>query len=215
MAYTLTNGVGIDIASAYASSVNMTAISNASAAVATLAAGHGVVVGDILEISSGWARLNGRLARVAAVSTNDVTLENINTTSTTLFPAGQGAGTVRRITAWTEISQILEASFSGGEQQYADITSIADVVQKQMPTVRNAVSMSLTVGDDPTLAWYGVVRAAALTNAITGLRVRFPNGSRLLGNGYWSFLETPTMAKNEPLKVKIDFSAVAELTRAS
>lgn len=215
MAFTITNGAGIDIASVYGAAVNMTAISNAASAVATLAAGHGVVVGDILEITSGWARLNGRLARVSAVATNDVTLQNINTNSTTLFPAGQGTGTVRRITAWTEISQILEASFSGGDQQFSDITSIADVVQKQIPTIRNAITMSITAGDDPSLAWYPVVRSVSQLVAPNGLRIRFPSGSRLLGNGYWSFNESPTMAKNEPLKVQIAWTSIADLTRAS
>ena len=106
MSITLATGTLVAIASTYGAAVNMTAISNAAAAVATLAAGHGVVVGDFLEVTSGWDRLNGRIVRVSAVSTNDVTFEGINTVSTSLYPAGTGTGTIRRITAWTNLSQI-------------------------------------------------------------------------------------------------------------
>ncbi len=61
MAVTLTTGTLVAIASTYGSSVNMTAISNASEAVATLAGGHSVVVGDYLEVTSGWDRLDKRI----------------------------------------------------------------------------------------------------------------------------------------------------------
>lgn len=215
MAFFLTNGTSYDIASTYGTAVNMTALSNASAAVATLAAGHGCVIGDVVEITSGWQRLNGRLARVSAVATNDVTLEGIDTTSTSLFPVGMGTGSVRRITAWTEISQVLEGSFSGGEQQFTDITSLADVVQREMPTTRSPVRLELTVGDDPALPWYTPVRAASRSHANTGLRVRLSNGARLLGNGVWAFPETPNLAKNEAIRTAISVALVSELTRAT
>lgn len=215
MAIIISTGTGVDIAKTYGTASAITAITNATEAVATLASGHGVVVGDILEITSGWARLNGRLARAKAVSTNDVTLENINTTSTTLFPAGQGTGSVRRITAWDEITQIRDMSMSGGEMQFVDITSLADVVAREAPTLRSAVKLSLTVMDDPTLAWYATVLSAMQTQAVTGLRMRLPSGAKVLGNGYWNLQTTPSVSKNEPVTAKLDVSYVSEATRAS
>lgn len=215
MAIIISTGTGIDIASTYGTVSNMTLITNAAEAVATLAVGHGVVVGDILEITSGWARLNSRLARAKAVSTNDVTLEGINTTSTTLFPAGQGTGSVRRITAWTEITQISDMSMSGGEMQFVDITSLADVVAREAPTLRSAVKLSLTVMDDPTLAWYAPVLAAMQSQAVTGLRMRLPSGARVLGNGYWNLQTTPNVAKNAPVTARLDVSYVSDASRAS
>ena len=83
MAITISTGTVAAIASTYGSAVNMTAITNASEAVATLAAAHGVVVGDFLEVTSGWGRLDKRIVRAKTVATNDVTFEGINTTSTT------------------------------------------------------------------------------------------------------------------------------------
>lgn len=213
MAITISTGTGVDIARTYAAAVNMTAISNATEAVATMQAGHGFVVGDILEITSGWGRLDKRLARVKTVAGNDITLENINTSSTTLYPAGSGAGSARKITAWDEITQIKDLSTSGGDQQFADTTTIADVVAKQVPTLRNAVALSMTVMDDPSLVWYATVSAVAESSRVAGLRMRFPNGSQLLGNGYWSLQKTPNVTRNEALTAAVDVSYVAEPTR--
>src|SRR5688572_11152068 len=91
------------IASTYGSTVAITAASNASACVLT-AASHGASVNDYVEIvSSGWGRMEKRVFRVSVVASNDITLEGFDTSSTTLFPAGQGTGTVRRISAWTNL----------------------------------------------------------------------------------------------------------------
>ncbi len=145
MAITLSTGTVVAIASTYGTSVSMTAISNASQAVATLAAGHSVVVGDFLEVTSGWDLLNGRIVRVVTVVTNDITFENINTTSTSLYAAGAGTGSIRRITAWTNITQIQNIAPGGGEQQFVDVTTIVDRTQKQIPTTRSAQTIQLRI----------------------------------------------------------------------
>lgn len=213
MAITLATGTIVAIASTYGSAVNMTAITNASAAVATLAAAHGVVVGDFLEVTSGWDRLNGRIVRVSAVSTNDITFEGINTSSTSLYPAGTGTGTIRRITAWTNLSQITSGiSVSGGEQQFADITTLTDRTQKQIPTVRGAVNVTLPLFDDPSLGWYSTVQTASETATATAMRMIFPNNSRLVANGYWSLQTVPTI-EDSTLRGSISISFVADPTR--
>jgi hypothetical protein len=213
MAITLATGTLVAIASTYGSAVNMTAITNASAAVATLAGGHSVVVGDFLEVTSGWDRLNGRIVRVSAVATNDITFEGINTSSTSLYPAGTGTGTIRRITAWTNLSQITSGiSVSGGEQQFADITTLTDRTQKQIPTVRSAVQVTLPLFDDPSLAWFGTVSTASETATATGVRMIFPNNSRLVANAYWSLQDVPTI-EDSTLRGSISLSFVGAATR--
>lgn len=210
---TLATGSVFAIASTYGSAVTMSAISNASEAVATLGAGHACVVGDYVEITSGWDRLNGRLARVKAVASNDVTLEGIVTTSTTLYPAGTGTGTIRRITAWTNLSQITaNVGVSGGDQQFADITTIADATAKQIPTVRSATQVTLATFDDPALGWVPTVRAASETATPAGFRMSFPNGSKLVANAYWSLQEVPTI-EDSTLRGSISLSFVATPTR--
>lgn len=213
MTITSSTGSQIAIASTYGASKNMTAVTNAAEAVATLEASHGIIVNDIMEVTSGWDLLTNRILRAKVVATNDVTLEGFNSSSTSRFPAGSGTGTIREITAWTGITQIKDVATQGGEQQFEDITTIADFIRKQKPTVRNPVSLSLTVFDDPSLSWYAVVLAAANAATPTALRITLPNGSLLYANCYWSLQTTPSIASQQSLTAKIDTSYIAEATR--
>ena len=213
MAITLSTGTQVAIASTYGTAAVMSAITNASEAVVTLAASHGVVVGDYLEITSGWDLLTGRLVRAKAVTTNDVTLEGVNTTSTTNYPAGTGGGSIRRIVAWTAITQIQTVDTSGGDLDFADVTTIVDRIKKQVPTTRSPIQIDFTIFDDPALAWYPIVLAASDAAVAVGMRMSFPNGSKLVGNGYYSLQTTPAVGSNAPLTAKIGFSAVASNSR--
>lgn len=213
MAITLAVGTQIAIASTYGTATNMTAITNAAEAVATLAAAHGVIVGDYLEVNSGWDLLNGRVVRAKAVATNDVTFELIDTANTSRYPVGTGTGTIRRITAWTTLSQITAGiSVSGGDQQFADITSLTDRTQKQIPTTRNPVQVTLPVYDDPSLGWYSAVRTASETASVAAVRMTFPNLSKLVAGAYWSLQQVPTI-EDSTLRATVNLSFVADPTR--
>ena len=206
MAKTLATGTVGAVAKTYGNSVNMTAITNsalAGEAVATLAVGHGVVIGDYLEIKSGWGKLDGQIHRVKTVATNDVTLEKFDTNNTTNYPPGTGAGSIRRITAWSNLSQVKTLGSSGGEQQYADVTAIDDVVERKIPTIRSAVTADYEVFDDPALPWYADVGAASDASTPYGIRYSFPNGSKLVASVYWSLMKVPMITKNEALTTKI------------
>jgi hypothetical protein len=213
MAITLATGTALAIASTYGASVNMTALTNAAEAVATLAGGHGCVVGDFLEVTSGWDLLNSRIVRVKTVATNDITFEGINTVSVTNYPTGTGTGTIRRITAWTPISQVQSFDTSGGDLNFADITTIADKTQKQVPTTRSAQTLSMTVFDDASLAGQTAVQAASDASTPAAFRIVFPNASRMVINGYWSIASAPSVNVNAPLTNNISFSALALATR--
>jgi hypothetical protein len=212
MSITLAVGTAVAIASTYGSASNMSAISNAASAVATLAGGHSVVVGDFLEITSGWSLLSGRIARVSAVSTNDVTLEGINTSNTTNYPAGTGTGSIRRITAWTTISQITSGiSSSGGDQQFADVTTLQDRNQRQIPTRRSPVTLTLPVFADEALAWVATVRAASESASPAAVRLVYPNNSRTVANGYWSMSDINTI-QDDTLRSQITIAFAAQST---
>lgn len=213
MSKTLATRSLFHIAKTYGASVTMSAIGNAAEAVATLGAGHGVSVGDFLEITSGWGHLNARIVRVKTVVTNDVTLEGMNTSSTAKFPPGTGIGSIRRITAWDQISQVKDVSPSGGEQQFADATSIEDDVEVKIPTIKSARTMTLEVWDDPTLAWYATVSAADEAVVPTGLKILLSNGSVIVANAYWSLMREPAIRKNEVLVTSLSLSYAAQSMR--
>jgi hypothetical protein len=210
MSITKAVGTVYSIASTYGASKNMTAVSNANPAVATLESSHGVIVGDFIEITSGWGRLNGRVVRVSAVSTNDVTLEGVNTLSDDLYPATTGTGTVREITAWTALTQVTpNISAGGGEQNYADTTTLLDVVQKQIPTTRSPLTLTLPVFFDPAQSWVAVVTAAMDAASPVALKAVYPNSSRTIGNAYWSVQTTPT-PEDSTLRSRVDLTFSAD-----
>jgi hypothetical protein len=213
MGKTLSTGAILSIAKTYGTSSNMTAITNATEAVATLAAGHGVVAGDYLEVTSGWGLLNAMIVRAKTVSTNDVTLEGIATTDTTKYPAGSGTGSIRRITAWDAMSQVKNLSRSGGEQKWADATALEDVVETQMPTTRGAISMSIDVFDDPTLAWYSSVQTASDAGTPYAFRIALKSGAKVVANAYWSLMDVPDIQRDQILTTNIALSFAAKPKR--
>lgn len=210
MSVTLAVGTTPAIASTYGTAVAMSAITNAAEAVATLGVGHGVVVGDFLEITSGWSLLDGRVVRAKTVATNDVTLELVNTTSVTNYPAGSGTGTIRRITAWTAITQVTsDIQTSGGDQEFADVTTLQDRTKRQIPTRRSPVELTMPVYFDNSLGWVATVRSAADTATATAVRLVYPNGSRTVGNAYWSMSDVPQINDSTlRANVSLTFSAL-------
>lgn len=205
MAVALPNGVTLALATTYGSAKTVSALTNANPSSASATA-HGFTDGDFVEITSGWTRLNNRIVRVDAPTTDAFSVEGIDTSSTTLYPVGTGSGSAREITAWTQISQILELSTSGGDMQFATYSFLESDAESQLPTQASAMSLTLSIADDPTLAGYIALAAAAETRALTGLKATMPNGSVLLYNGYVSLNSTPSMTKGSVMACQATFS---------
>lgn len=212
MAVSLPNGVILSLATGYANSKTITAITNANPAVASSAA-HGLANGALVELKSGWQKLNERIVRVADATAGTFTLEGMNTLSPIQFPAGTGGGSIREITAFTQITQVLESTTSGGEMQFATFSFLENDFESQIPTQASAQSLEINIADDPTLPGYKALQAAAELREVRALRVAFPNGSVLLYNGYVSFNETPTMTKGEVMGVRATFSLLSRPVR--
>lgn len=212
MAVSLPNGAVVSIASSYFAPVTITAISNANPAVAS-AVGHGLTDGDIVEVISGWSRLNSRVARVANVTADTFELEGINTTSTTLYPAGGGAGSARQVGTWQQITQVLEFTTSGGEQQFVTYSFLEEDVEHQIPTVKSASSFQMTIGDDAELPWYGILSDANDDRVPRAVSVVLPSGSAIYYNGYVTLNKTPTLTKNELMGLQSTVSLTSEPMR--
>ena len=217
MSFTLSTGASLSVAKSYAANLPFSAISNATDAVCTVT-GSAIVAGDFVEIRSSWGLIDQKVVRVKAGSTaTALILEGVDTTDTTKFPAGTGAVSayVRKITAWSQITQIKAMSASGGTQNFANITGLADVVERQIPTTRAAVSTTVDIFDDPTLAWYADVTVASDSSTPYGLLMVFPNNSRLVANAYWGLQKVPAVGTNAALTSTISLSYVADPIRYS
>ena len=220
MSFTLSTGSTISVARQYGAAITVSAAANSVSAGATAtttlttSSAHSLVKDDWVEITSGWGRLNNRIARCTTGTTaSTIVLENIDTFDTSKYPAGSGAGSVRKITSWTALSQIKSISSSGGEQQFADATSLDDTSERKVPTKKSAVTMSLEVFDDPTLPWYADVQVASDSVKPYGLLIAAANGSKTVANAYWSLGDVPNITKDEVMTTKLDLTYVAKPTR--
>lgn len=208
----LPNGSTLDIASTYGTAVVMSAITNAASAVGTLAAGHSVAINDIVEITSGWGGIDGQIAKVSALATNDATFLNVDTVGVQ-YPAGSGVGSVREISAWTQIPIVLDLADQGGEQQFWNYQPLSSYKQKQIPTVANAVLLSWKIDDDITRASYIALRAASKSKERTAFRLNLPGGGVVYWNGIVTVSENSSYTVNVGMTYTVTLSLDAPVTR--
>jgi len=213
MAVKLPNGVILSLATAYGASRTVTAVTNANPAVATTSAAHGITNGTFVEVVSGWNEINNSIVRVSGASGSVLAYEGVNATNTALYPAGSGGGSIRDITTWTQIQQIVGATTSGGEMQFTTFSFLEQNFESQLPTQASAQSIAIEIADDPALAGYIALRNASRSRALTAMRAALPDGSVILYNGYVSLNETPTFNKGEIMTVTATFSLQGQPVR--
>lgn len=209
MSAQISQGTRVAIASTYGTGFTVSAVSNASPAVATLSSSHGVIVGDIIELTSGWDLLDKRLARVSVVSTNDVTLESIDTSSTTQYPTGEGTGTGREITAWTTVTQISDFTIEPTTVDFVEITTLANLMHREIPGLESAPKISAKILYDLALSWITTMLTASDSNALAGLRLITPNANKIYMNAYWKLSRQPELAIGQAIKQALNMTMVA------
>jgi len=212
MSVSLPNGALISIANGYGSAVTMSAVSNANPAVATATA-HGFVTGDFVEVTSGWSRLTGKVVKVGAVTASTFELLNIDSTILSIYPAGSGIGSVRKVTGYTQLSQILSSSSNGGEQNFLEYQFLEADAQKRIPTFKSAAGLTFTVADDTTLPGYQLAVVANDDRLPRAVKATLPSGSVISYNCYISINKTPTLTVNELMAFECTMSMLNEPVR--
>jgi hypothetical protein len=212
MAVSVPNGALVAIASGYGSPITVTGISNANPGVVS-AVGHGLANGDLVEVTSGWSRLTNKIVRVAGVTTDTFELEGYDTSSTSIYPAAGGAGSVRKITGTTQLSQILTSTTDGGVQQFVDYQFLESEMQKRIPTIKSAAGLTFEVADDATQPGYILASAANDDRLPRAVTVSLPSGSKILYNAYISLNRTPSLTVNQIMACQVTLSLLAEPVR--
>lgn len=212
MAVSVPNNSTFSVATTYAASIGVTAASNAAECVLTTA-NNTYAVGDLLEFSSGWTRANLRIFRVKLATATSVTLEGFDTTSTKVFPAGGGAGSLRKIMTWTTIPFMKAFDVSGGDPKYSTEEFLDYPDEIQLPNGFSAVSVSMSIADDPSLPHNAVLQAATDTQAVTAVRVVLPSGAPLLYNGFVGFNPNPVLQKGQGMVVKCGLALQGRVVR--
>lgn len=212
MAVSLPNGSLVAIGSAVGSAITTTALTNADPCVVTATA-HGLTAGDIVIATSGWSRINGKVFRVANPTANTFEFEGLDTSDTSVFPAGSGTGTVKEVTTFTQITQILSSSSTGGEQRFLTYQFLESDNEVEIPTVKSGGGVNFEVGDDPTLAGYTALEEANDDRVARAIRVSLSNGAKLYYYGYVSINKTPSLTVNELMRVQVTVRFINEPVR--
>jgi hypothetical protein len=208
MAFSLPTGTTYAVATTYATALNVTAATNATECVLTVT--NTYAAGDFVEFTSGWANATARVFRVKSPSASQITLEGFDTSDVTQFAAGTGIGTVRKISTRQSIAQVLSCDPSGGDAQYVSVRTMDSSFQTSLPDGFSAMSLSMSIADDPTLPHHAVLKTATNGNKVTALIATLPNGKGvILFNTYVSLNETPSMASGQVMAVKCGFSCLS------
>ncbi|SSY80300.1 phage tail protein [Alysiella crassa] len=212
MAVGLADGSTVHIGNGLATAKNITAITNANPPVATCT-GHGLTTGDFVVIQSGWSLTNERCVKVETVDANSFKILGVDARDAQKYPAATGVGSFRKVTGFTEITQILSVSFSGGEQQYATFGFLNEDFERQIPTTVSAMSATYSIADDPNLPGYKAAKAASETGGTMPKRIDLKNGGQIVYNGYPSLNEVPTLEKGNVMAVSLSYALAAKPVR--
>ena len=206
-------GTTFFIASTFASPKTTTAVSNATEAVVTSAA-HGFANGDIVEITSGWGRINRRIFRIKGVATDTFTLEGQDTTNTTFFPTGSGAGSVRKVTNWTQITSVMNPQSQGGDPRTVTYRFIESDVDYSINDGFNATSYTLEMDAD-SIGSLGYAALKTLTEVQTDtcLRINTRNGAVIYQPCTVVLNEAVRMQDGQINRVKATFNGNNRVTR--
>ena len=172
-------GTTFHIASVFASALTVSTASNAVECVLGMASTTGLANGDIVEVTSGWGRLNKRAFRVKSLVANtSITLEGCDTTATQFFSPGTGAGSVRKVSTFQQITQVTAVSSSGGDPKKVAYKYIESDVDYSINDGFNPTDYTLTLDSDSiSTAGYTALRSLTDVSTDTILRINKRSGA--------------------------------------
>ncbi len=176
----LAQGVKINIQATAANSVAITGITKAANAVVACA-GHTHNVGDIVIIESvvGLPRINNSVARVAAKTSANVTLEGLNTTDFGTYVSG---GTIKSVKEWVPFDNITNFNFAEPQPNRQQILTVHDETASELFGADSAPQVTMDVYSDAFNAAITEVREASEAKTNRAFEVIFKNGYKLYMN---------------------------------
>ena len=194
------------VASTIAATKVTTIVTNASEAVVTSTT-HGYSNGDYVLVVSGWGRLNKRAFRIKSITTDTFVLEGADTSNTTFFPAGQGVGTVAKVSTWTQITTVMNPNTSGGDPKTVTYKFVESDVEYSINDGFSATDYTLELDADSIGgAGYTALKTLADVQTDTIMRMVTRSGSILLVPCTVALNESVRMADGQINRVVAQFS---------
>jgi hypothetical protein len=203
---------------AYSAAIAFESITNASEAVLSAATNPALAANDIFKLNTGWSEVNGNVLRAKTPSGSGpylVTCEGLNSTSTSLYPAGTGAGTIQEAGSWVQITQVKDEggiTSNGGELSFKEYGFLEVGRKFRQPDVRSPSGLTVACYEDTALPWYATVLAASKNRGTDyPFYILLPNGAKVYFSAYVSLTEAPNFA--DYLETSLDLSIVNGYTR--
>lgn len=198
--------VGIDVQTALAAAITITNISKAATGVVSYSGAVDPSNGDYIVMTvNGMNEVHDRIFRVANVNgaANTLELEGEDTTAYQTFVSGS----FQVITFGASMTTAQTINVNGGEAEYADVTTVHDLVRKRVPTVVSPLSMSMDNLFDLTDPAFIELNKAYKAKAKRAVRLRFGTGAKMLLTGYASAAGVPTGQAQGVVQMKIGIEA--------
>ena len=204
----LWTNVQVSIQSAIAAADTITGITKANPGVVT-STSHGWANGDYVYYNvDGMYQLDERIVRAANVTANTAELSGLDTTNFDTFSSGTG----QVITFGTSVTTAVGISGSGGEFEFADVTTIHDAARKQIPSFSSALTFTFDMIFDPADAALAALKAASDLKAKRAMKITWCTGAIMVLNGYVGASLTPTGSAGELVKTSVVFTAFGSPT---
>lgn len=201
------------VATAFSAVKTTSSVSNATEAVVSATA-HGFSNGDIVEMSSGWGRLHLRAFRVKSVTTDTFTLEGADTTNTSFFPTGTGAGSARKVSTFQQITTVMNPSASGGEPKNVTYKFVESDIEFNINDGFTATSYTMDLdADSITTAGYAALKSLTDVQTNTILKVQTRSGSILFVPCTVALNEAVSFQDGQINRVKASFNGNQRATR--
>lgn len=198
--------VGIDVQTAVATAVTITGITKAATGVVTYTGAVNPTVGDYIVMSvNGMYQLNDRVLRVANVNTVAKTfeLEGEDTSTYETFTSGS----YQIVTFGASFTTTQNINVSGGEYEFADVTTIHDNVRKRVPTITSPMSLAMDNLFDLTDPGFVELNKAYKAKTKRAIRLRFGSGAKMLLMGYGGAAGVPTGQAQGVVQTKVSIEA--------
>lgn len=203
--YTFWSNVGIDVETAKATALTISGITKASPPVVSYT-GTDPANGDYVVFDvEGMFQLDGVVGRVANVNAagNTFEIEDLDSTDFETFTSG----TCQVVTFGASMTNVQDVNPSGGEPEFADITTIHQNIRTRVPVVTSPLSFAMTGLFDPSDP--AMQELAVATRSITQrcIKFRFANGSKMVFQAYVSAPGVPTGSAQQAVQTPIALEA--------
>ncbi len=196
MAYFFPEGSSQQFSQTFASAKTITALTNANPAVATSTA-HSYATNDEILLTSGWEDATDSVYKVTVIDANSFSIQGLDTSNTSFFPAGTGTGSAQKLSGWTAIPQVLTISSSGGDARFTDVAPLSKRNAVKIPTGFNATSVTLSLAHDASNANYQTMLGISRTLTKVAFKQVISGGATTYGYGYMNVSEMPKLNNNQ------------------